>query len=203
MLGESVISCVLSENDHGTHHYGSVAVSFHIAFNLAMLYFDSMPHHAKDHVLRRSGLAGIFFSLLHLPLSITLLVAGAGIKFMVTYSDKVPTVSAAWLLCVCISVSVAIMSIIRILHQGIESKLAASCFVWIVRCHRALSFAAILCLPLMYGASKGGVSSLALLIIVDGILLSLVLAERYSLLLKENKTEKEKAATLETDLVPI
>ena len=67
------------------HGRGARTVGFglHAAFNLCLLYFDSMPHAASEHALRRDGRAGVANLVLHVPLTCALLAVGMGFKLLV------------------------------------------------------------------------------------------------------------------------
>jgi hypothetical protein len=54
-----------------------------VAFNLNWIYFDSEACKCFMHALRRHWLTGLLFTTLHLPLSLSLLLASAAIKRLV------------------------------------------------------------------------------------------------------------------------
>ena len=197
VIGESVIGCVLPPIKHDAAHYLAVGLSFHAAFNLCLLYFDSMPHAASEHALRRDGRAGVANLALHLPLTCALLAVGMGFKLLVYDAGARPGLAAASTLCVGAAVAVACMLAISVTHKGLKHATRAGLprREWARRAFRAAAILVIGLLPVLCGglaangdghrrlAGGGGhrtlsVTGAALAALLDGLLFALVLAER-------------------------
>jgi hypothetical protein len=104
-----------------------------IAFNLNWIYFDSEACRSFVHALRRHWLTGLLFTALHLPLSLSLLLASAAMNRLVVV-DEPPSSEATipvtaedgvapgiyWFFGVGVGLSVICMATIGLLHRSLD-----------------------------------------------------------------------------------
>eukprot|EP00934_Nitzschia_sp_Nitz4_P007472 Nitzschia sp. Nitz4//scaffold31_size150131//3535//5854//NITZ4_002807-RA/size150131-processed-gene-0.124-mRNA-1//-1//CDS//3329547596//7462//frame0 len=78
MLGEPILSLLIEYvPDKSVGYLGTFYCSLVTVVLLQYLHFESMPHHADDHVLRRSKNRGMVFNLLSYAYSCSLIALGA------------------------------------------------------------------------------------------------------------------------------
>ncbi|KAJ7057067.1 hypothetical protein C8F01DRAFT_1153281 [Mycena amicta] len=127
VLGEMVVSVFFaSRTSVGLNmESGRAMLSLMVAFNFNWLYFDSAVTKHFVHAIRRHWIAGYFFTLLHLPLCMSLLLASAAVNALVT-SNRIDPESGGgglkWFFGAGLGVSLCIMATIGALHRNLDNK---------------------------------------------------------------------------------
>nr|GAT45965.1 predicted protein [Mycena chlorophos] len=123
VLGEMVVGVFFaSSNAVGLNREsGRAILSLMIAFNLSWLYFDSAVTKHFVHAIRRHWVSGFFFTLLHLPLCMALLLASAAVNALVT-TAHVDAPGLKWFFGAGLGVSLCIMATIGALHRNLDNR---------------------------------------------------------------------------------
>jgi hypothetical protein len=89
MLGESIFSLLIIDvQDKGLHFYLVFYFSLLTVILLQLLHFQSQPHEAHLHAVRRDKNRGMLWSLLQTVYSLALVVMGASYTFFLLYADE-------------------------------------------------------------------------------------------------------------------
>lgn len=88
MLGESIFSLLIIDvQDKGLHFYLVFYFSLLTVILLQLLHFQSQPHEADLHAVRRDKNRGVLWSLLQTVYSLSLVIIGASYTFFLLYAD--------------------------------------------------------------------------------------------------------------------
>jgi hypothetical protein len=89
MLGESIFSLLIVDVQiKGMDFYLVFYFSLLTVILLQLLHFQSQPHHANLHAVRRNKNRGVLWSVLQSVYSLSLVIMGASYTFFLQYADK-------------------------------------------------------------------------------------------------------------------
>ncbi|KAF7292874.1 hypothetical protein MIND_01186400 [Mycena indigotica] len=126
VLGEMVMSVFFSSSGHvGLNmESGRAMLSLMLAFNLNWLYFDSALTKHFVHAIRRHWISGYFFTFLHLPLCMSLLLASAAVSTLIksNHIDSEHGGGLKWFFGAGLGVSMCTMATIGTLHRNLDEQ---------------------------------------------------------------------------------
>ena len=149
MLGESIFSLLIIDvQDRGRHFYLVFYFSLLTVILLQLLHFQSQPHEADLHAVRRNKNRGMLWSLLQTLYSLSLVIMGASYTFFLLYADddeerrqlitrqmasagsgsSTDRIGAAHLYSGALSVVFLSLTIMNVLHKSSE-ELQVQCFL--------------------------------------------------------------------------
>jgi hypothetical protein len=89
MLGESIFSLLIVDvQDKGLDFYLVFFFSLLTVILLQLLHFQSQPHDADSHAVRRNKNRGMLWNLLQSVYSLSLVIMGASYTFFLQYADE-------------------------------------------------------------------------------------------------------------------
>ncbi|KAG9301916.1 hypothetical protein G9A89_004596 [Geosiphon pyriformis] len=87
-IGEMVVAILYtSYNSKFDWELGKALLGLLIAYNLHWIYFDVDASRQYQHALRRHVISGVLFGLIHLPLAMSLIIAGDSLALLVKARD--------------------------------------------------------------------------------------------------------------------
>ena len=98
-----------------------------IAFNLNWMYFDSQACKHFVHALRRHWFTSYLFTLLHLPLCMSLLLASSAMNHLVISPSPSSGSGGGikWFFGAGLGISVCVMATIGVLHKSLDEEILA------------------------------------------------------------------------------
>lgn len=127
VVGEMIINStyVARLNDHETlvgvnPMFGRSALAIGCSFMLIWLYYDADSSRTYQHALRRNWLTSHAFSLIHFPLSASLILAGASLAKLIKDEDGEESASYLWYWSGSCFVALLCIATIGILHRNLD-----------------------------------------------------------------------------------
>lgn len=133
--------------------FGRSALAIGCSFMLIWLYYDADSSRTYQHALRRNWLTSHAFSLIHFPLSASLILAGASLAKLIKDPDGEETASYLWYWSGSCFVALLCIATIGILHRNLDkhgsTRLPRSLRLFV----RVVMGIIILFLPMMHSST--------------------------------------------------
>ncbi|WFD29912.1 hypothetical protein MSPP1_000926 [Malassezia sp. CBS 17886] len=174
VVGEVIINSTYraSERTFGlSGEFGRAALSVVCAFMLIWMYYDADSCRTFQHASRRNALTSLSFSLLHFPLTASLILGGAALSQLI----KVAAESGGylWYWSGSVSTALACIGALGALHRNLDLHGSTALPRWVRLLLRFVVAAVILFVPLM----RDEWDTLSFLGVNAGILAALVIIE--------------------------